>query len=115
MQNPNKLYKIYLHENLLNHKKYIGQTCRPIRERFGCNGSHYINSPKFYNAIQKYGWENFSHEVLEENLTLEEANEREKYYIALYNTVEEGYNVYDGALILTPQKKQEQKSVKAKR
>ena len=55
MQNPNKLYKIYLHENLFNHKKYIGQTCRSVCERFGCNGSHYINSPKFYNAIQKYG------------------------------------------------------------
>ena len=98
MQNPNKLYKIYLHENLFNHKKYIGQTCRSVCERFGCNGSHYINSPKFYNAIQKYGWENFSHKVLEENLTLEEANEREKYYIALYNTVEDGYNIYDGGL-----------------
>jgi hypothetical protein len=35
----------------------------------------------FGKAIQKYGWENFSHEILAEKLTQSEANELEKYYI----------------------------------
>jgi len=51
-----------------------------------------------YNAIQKYGWENVEHILLEEGLTAEMAAEREKYYIALYKTNEKeyGYNLTYG-------------------
>ena len=40
----------------------------------------------FPNAIRKYGKDAFSHEVLEICLSLEEANEREQYWIWTYDT-----------------------------
>ena len=77
-----KTYCIYKHI-LPNQKVYIGQTCDVKRRWRACN---YVGNCFFYNAIQKYGWENITHEILEDNLTLEEANEKEKYYIALYQS-----------------------------
>lgn len=54
----------------------------------------------FYRAIRKYGWENFSWEVIEDNIaTEEELNEKEKYYIQKYDCFdnkEKGYNTTSG-------------------
>lgn len=52
------------------------------------DGGYYSkeNSTYFWNAIKKYGWNNFEHYILESNLTLEEANEKERYYISYYNS-----------------------------
>lgn len=86
---------IYMHRNKINNKVYIGQTLNP-KKRWEYNGVHYKGSPKFYNAIQKYGWDNFEHIILKENLTLEEANYFEKYYIEKYNSVNNGYNIRAG-------------------
>lgn len=80
-------------------KIYIGQTKRTKADRSGGKfGSCYRNSTYFYNAILKYGIDNFSYEIIEENLTKEEANEREKYYIKFYNSnnPEYGYNLTSG-------------------
>lgn len=89
-----KTYCIYKHI-LPNQKVYIGQTCDVKRRWRACN---YVGNCFFYNAIQKYGWENITHEILEDNLTLEEANEKEKYYIALYQSTnsQHGYNLRAG-------------------
>lgn len=90
---------IYLLENNINHKKYVGQTIRSPKVRWR-NGNGYIHQQVIGNAIQKYGWDNFTHTILEDNiLTQEEADEREKYYIAFYNCYafnNEGYNVAEG-------------------
>lgn len=91
------MYYIYMHRNEINNKIYIGQTCQsPPNKRW--YPSNYAHSPCFYNAIQKYGWSNFSHIILEDNLTLEEANEREAYWIKFYNTLNRkyGYNIRPG-------------------
>jgi len=90
-------YSIYCHTNKLNGKKYIGQTKQSLERRFE-NGKAYKNCVLFYNAIQKYGWENFEHEILETNLSLEDANVREAYYISLYGLTnpQKGYNIYTG-------------------
>lgn len=94
MAKQNK-YCIYMHENKINNKKYIGQTCN-IKIRW--HAISYKGSSRFYNAIQKYGWENFNHIILEDNLTAEEADLKEKYYIKKYNTTDQnfGYNLKDG-------------------
>ena len=88
-------YIIYKHTNKINNKSYIGQTCQDPKIRWR-NGKGYKPCIKFYNAIQKYGWENFSHQILESNLTLEQANQKEIYYIKLYDSVNNGYNLREG-------------------
>lgn len=45
-----------------------------------------------YEAISKYGKDNFVFEVIEKS-TVEKLNEREEFYINKFNTVEKGYNV----------------------
>ena len=90
--------KIYMHKNKINGKVYIGQTYTDLKQRFG-NGKYYSGCPKFYNAIKKYGWNNFDHILLEENIATEkEANEKEIYYIDKYNSTDSafGYNIQSG-------------------
>ena len=45
-------------------------------KRWGINGNNYKSSPHFYAAIQKYGWDNFEHNILFENLNYEELFDR---------------------------------------
>ena len=94
-----KKYLIYKHTNKINNKVYIGLTSYDNTEkRWGVNGEKYKTCTYFYHAILKYGWNNFNHEVLETNLSQEEACEKEKYYIDLYNSNHEeyGYNLTSG-------------------
>ena len=96
-----KSYYIYCYTNNFNNKKYIGQTKQPKDLRSGVNGWKYQHCPKFWAAIQKYGWNNFSYCVLKDNLSLEEANKWEQYYIRIFHTwVDDpqcqGYNLAKG-------------------
>ena len=108
-------YCIYCHTNKLNGKKYIGQT-HDYQKR--CQPANYKGCTKFYYAIQKYGWDNFLHEILEQNLSLEEANKKEEYYIKFFNTIENGYNLKSGGLnniFSNESKKKMSKSCSSKR
>ena len=79
-------YLIYKHTNKFNGKSYIGQTSQKTTRRWR-NGTGYKESPIFYAAIQKYGFDNFTHEILEENIpTKILADEREQYWIQYYHT-----------------------------
>ena len=86
-----KLWCVYMHINKINNKKYIGITCN-IKQRWRNNGIAY-KSPLyknrksvFWDAIQKYGWNNFDHVILECDLDFEEAKIKEQYYIKKYET-----------------------------
>lgn len=59
-----------------------------------CNGSGYGNQPKFYEDIVKYGWDGFEHEIIYDNLTKPEAQEKEIELIKEYKTydIQYGYN-----------------------
>ena len=94
MENDKK-WLIYRHKNILNNKSYIGITCQEPNKRWK-NGSGYQESPKFYNAIQKYGWDKFDHEILVDNLNFEQACELEQYFIKYYNSIKNGYNILEG-------------------
>lgn len=87
-----KSWCVYIH-SLPNGGSYIGQTC-DISTRW--RPSAYKNCVKFYAAIQKYGWDSFSHQILFDNLTLEEANILEEEMIKKYNTIETGFNLQSG-------------------
>lgn len=89
------MYCVYCYINNINNKRYIGQT-KDVKRR--CKISNYKGCTKFYRALQKYGLENFTFVILEDNLSLEEANKKEEYYISLFNTVEDGYNLKSGGL-----------------
>lgn len=88
-----KLWCVYKHVLKEDGRVYIGQT-NNIKTRW--KPSAYKNCVKFYNAIQYYGWDNFTHEIIENNLTLEEANKLETYYIQKYNSIENGFNLNSG-------------------
>lgn len=92
----NRDYCVYMHI-FPNGKRYIGQTKRKPKYRFG-NGEGYKGCRYVYSAIQKYGWENIKHEILADNLTQKGADYYEKYYIALYRSdnKEYGYNLRSG-------------------
>lgn len=86
---------IYNLKNKETGEMYIGQTTRTPKIRF----KEHIKDSKLYRtlnrklyiAINEYGASNFSFETLEicDNLLLDE---REEYYINLYDTKENGYN-----------------------
>ena len=91
-------FKVYIHKNLINGKVYIGQTYRTLQERSGLNGKNYKDSTRFYEDIEKYGWDNFEHKVLYDNLSCEEANKLERELIKQYKSLDSnyGYNVASG-------------------
>lgn len=90
-------YCVYMH-TAPNGKRYIGITCCQPRNRRWQNGYGYVTQPRFYNAIKKYGWDNFEHTILEDSLTAEEAGEKEQKYISQYQTTDKkyGYNIKVG-------------------
>ena len=92
-----KRWSVYIH-TAPNGKKYIGITSLPVHTRWHKNGTGYKKQQYFWRAIQKYGWENFSHEVVLENVTFDEACETERYFIQYYKTNDKnfGYNATEG-------------------
>jgi len=90
---------IYKITNIKTKECYIGQALS-ISDRFKqhCKAGCGIDTPsgnKLYKAMQEYGIQNFSWEVLEE-VPSALLNEKEKYYIDLYDSYNFGYNSNQG-------------------
>ena len=94
MEKEDGEYFVYKHTSPSG-KSYIGITNNPYK-RWETQGKKYKKQPKFYNAIKKYGWDNFSHEILESNVSKAYAWNREQYYIKFYDSINNGYNVLSG-------------------
>ena len=90
------MFYVYKH-TCPNNKVYIGITCQKPTQRWSC-GRGYKNNMYFTRAINKYKWENIKHEILYENLTKEEAEEKEVELISQYksNKIQYGYNIEYG-------------------
>lgn len=83
---------IYKTTNILNGKIYIGQTSKDL-------DTEYLGSGRIImKAVKKYGKHNFKREVLEECDSKEYMNEREKYWIQHFDSINRniGYNVSTG-------------------
>ena len=89
-------YTVYCHESP-HGKRYVGITCQDVKNRWR-DGKGYSTNNYFYRAIQKYGWDNFEHYILFEGLNQEQAENKEKELIALWNTMnpKHGYNHTSG-------------------
>lgn len=92
---PNDICGIYKITNKTNQMCYIGQA-KNIRERFRehlkCGLG--IDTPvanKLYQAMLQEGIDNFTFELLEE-CAAANLNEKESFYIDLYNSYDYGYN-----------------------
>ena len=90
-------YSVYKH-TFPNGKVYIGITSLKPEIRWRNDGRGYDSQQYMARAIKKYGWCNVAHEILFDELTKEEAEQREIELINYYksNQREYGYNVQNG-------------------
>ena len=90
-------YCVYCHTNKVNGKKYVGLTKQDPTKRWH-GGYGYIDNEYFYNAIKKYGWDAFDHEIIKSGLTREEASELEALLILEWRLMDrnKGYNLVGG-------------------
>ena len=89
---------IYKITNKVNGKVYIGQSIRPIEQRFLRHINDAVNNildTHFARAIRKYGKENFYIELVETCDNQTELNLREQYWIRKYDSINNGYNETD--------------------
>ena len=70
----NVVYSVYKHTTP-DELVYIGATVQKPKARWGVNGSNYKTNTRFYQAIQKYGWDNIKHEVVFETDNREDVND----------------------------------------
>ena len=91
-----KRYIVYKHTTPSG-KSYIGITTKSIRERIYGGYKHNLFMRR---AIEKYGWENITTEILADSATPEEASLLEAYYIESLETKDhtKGYNIEDGGV-----------------
>lgn len=89
-------WAVYMHTSPSG-KTYVGITSKKDpRDRWGHNGILYKYNTLFWNAIQKYGWDNMKHEILYENLEEMEAKNMEIMLISMYKSADMSYNISDG-------------------
>jgi group I intron endonuclease len=87
-------YLIYKHTSPSG-KSYIGLTNDYDRR---CNEHQRVPACRaFHSAIKKYGWDNFTHTIVDSGLSLAVANELEEFLIEELNTLApNGYNLQTG-------------------
>lgn len=91
-----RTWHIYCH-TAPNGKRYIGQT-RIAPEKRWSNGNGYASQQLFKRAIDKYGWDSFSHTVLCSVSSQDYADFLEQWFIEKYDTCDRkhGYNIAKG-------------------
>jgi group I intron endonuclease len=96
-----KIPGIYEIINLVNNKKYIGQSV-DVRTRLNQHKS-YLKHNRHHNshlqaAYNKYGADNFKFNIIESNLSINSLDSFERYYIKILKTTNSdfGYNLENG-------------------
>lgn len=101
--NPEAIYSLYIHivpKEISGYdwdKYYVGITKQDLTKRWGTNGHGYYGQP-FWNAINKYGWNNLKHVVVSNLCTELNACELEQDIITYLKSTNQkyGYNVHAG-------------------
>ena len=84
---------IYKITNNLNNKIYIGLKTKTVEE----SESYYGSGIAIKQAIKKYGKDNFTKTILERDITDHDyLQERERHYIDIYDSLNNGYNLTKG-------------------
>ena len=91
---------IYLIINKVNNKLYVGSTINPVKRwsthKWNCSHNQYPNLA-IYRAMNKYGVENFSFEVIEAFDSVEPMTEAEIWWISYFKMLgAELYNMTPG-------------------
>ena len=80
-----------------SNKSYVGKTVQSFSERMRGHKKKSSGCTALKNAINKYGWNQMKREIVEENIPEDQLDQREKYWIKMYNTIApHGYNLTDG-------------------
>lgn len=100
LKNEDGFGVIYKITNLINGKQYIGQTSKLYINNRWCehkNNARNGKSSYLYNAIRKYGEENFEFKIILKNIPIDKLNFYEQLWIKKFNTkTPNGYNLTDG-------------------
>lgn len=80
---------IYMLTDIRNGEKYIGK-------HNGTNSNYWSGGLIPNRIANKYGKEVFERVIIEDGLSIDIIDDREKYYITLHNTIQEGYNISEG-------------------
>lgn len=96
VETPTPSWTVYAHI-APNGKMYVGITSRKPEYRWR-DGYGYTKSSHLWSAIQKYGWDNFQHEIIASGLTKEEAGNMERLLIDRLGLMDprHGYNMSIG-------------------
>lgn len=94
---------IYQYTNKITKQKYIGQSVN-LERRYNSHKNNAFNpkssqyNTKFYRAIRKYGWNNFSYQILIQANFISKTmlNTLEIYFIDFYDSYYHGYNMNIG-------------------
>lgn len=96
------LYQIYIITNLVNGKQYVGQVIkkRGYKKRF----EQHLQNKKITlltSAISCYGPDAFTVRLVEDNISEDMIDDKEKFYIKFFNTFyaapdSNGYNMTEG-------------------
>ena len=88
-------YTVYKHISPSG-KVYIGITKRKPEYRWNKGKGYREDQLLFYRAIKKYGWDNFTHEILYTGLSEKDAKNIEISLIRQYKSLGMSYNITDG-------------------
>ena len=88
-------YTVYKHTSPSG-KVYIGITKRKPGYRWNKGKGYRKDQLLFYRAIKKYGWDNFTHEILYTGLSEKDAKNIEISLIRQYKSLGMSYNITDG-------------------